>query len=95
MITILILIALFSTAYIVKAQTSVKSDAALSYSRRLTELSGQPVAVRSYDFIFKLYSAEKDDQELWSDIVRRSGKVGKCECLPWAKCSHHERRVRS
>jgi hypothetical protein len=68
MMTILVLIGLFSTAYIVNAQTSGKSETALSYSGRLTDPSGQPVADGSYDFKFTLFAAEKDDQALWSEI---------------------------
>lgn len=79
MITILIVIALMSTAYIVEAQTSAKPEAALSYSGRLTDPSGQPVADGSYDFILTLYAAEKDDQPLWSEmqlgVPVDSGKV--------------------
>lgn len=68
MISILIVFPLMSTAYIVNAQTSARPDAALSYTGRLTDPSGQPVADGSYDFIFSLYAAEKDDQALWTEM---------------------------
>jgi hypothetical protein len=79
MITVLIVIVLMSTAYIVNAQTSAKTDTALTYSGRLAEPSGQPVANGAYDFTFTLYATEKDDQALWSEtqfgVSIKSGKV--------------------
>jgi hypothetical protein len=68
MITFSIVFASMSTAYIVSAQSPAKSDGALFYSGRLTDPSGKPVADGSYDFIFTLYAAEKDDQTLWSEM---------------------------
>jgi hypothetical protein len=79
MITVLIVIVLMTTTYIVNAQTASKSDIALTYSGRLANSSGQPVADGSYDFTFTLYATEKDDQALWSEtqfgVNIKSGKV--------------------
>jgi hypothetical protein len=79
MIAIFSVIVLMSTAYMVSAQTSSQPDAALTYSGRLANPSGQPVADGSYDFTFTLYASEKDDQALWSEtqfgINIKSGKV--------------------
>ena len=79
MIAILRVIVLMSTAYMVSAQTSSQPDSALTYSGRLADPSGKPVADGVYDFTFTLYASEKDNQALWSEtqfgVEIKSGNV--------------------
>jgi hypothetical protein len=79
MIAILSMMVLMSTVYMVSAQTSSQPDRALTYSGRLADPSGKPVADGAYDFTFTLFASEKDDQVLWSEtqfgVEIKSGKV--------------------
>jgi len=79
MSAILSVMVLMSTAYMVSAQTSSQPDGALTYSGRLADPSGKPVADGAYDFTFTLYASEKDNQVLWSEtqfgVEIKSGNV--------------------
>ncbi len=60
---VLVVIASVLTASAVTAQAPT-----LSYSSRLTDPSGRPVADGAYDFVFTLYATEKGTQALWSEM---------------------------
>lgn len=48
-------------------ETPDPTGVVLPYSSTLTDLVGNAVADGSYDFIFRLYASEKDDQPLWTE----------------------------
>jgi hypothetical protein len=68
MMIVLVVMASVLAAGSVTAQMPSNSGSTLSYSARLTDPSGQPVADGQYDFVFTLYAAEKDDRALWSEM---------------------------
>jgi len=62
-----ILAAMLLAGSTVQAQTPVDPAFTLPYTGYLAEASGKPVNDGRYDFIFTLYSSEKEENALWSE----------------------------